>query len=447
MTQLEERLRRGMKKYSERVSPEAIRPLREPPRSRRSRAVRWLAPATAAVAVIGVIFGVSLSGQRAQRPAATHLGQTSGTARRGMPRFYVTVFDTYAGGRNSPISKAVVHDSATGAALASVRVPIVKVQGGYDGPGITAAANDRTFVVFETGTTSFFLLRVSADGRSVTLSRMRIRVQAPESDAVALSPDGRQLAIQVQHCPHKGGCEYTGIRIVTIATGGAQTWTTRETGAPFDISWAGKDQVVFDWEGQSRSGYRLLSLTGPAGNLLASRPIASPQPEPTDYTPAALVTANGRTVFTSNVEIIPDGHGTNTVVAKIFELDAQTGRLLRVLHTVAVHGVSRNQGMNSATAMAQECNVLSLAPSGVHLLVACYAFGRLDGSVFTPLPGFPSPRNSGMSLQTTPQQDWRVCWNWQSRLPDPSYPSPALEVVIEDKSGAALACILALPSS
>jgi hypothetical protein len=38
--------------------------------------------------------------------------------------------------------------------------------------------------------------------------------------------------------------------------------------------------------------------------------------------------------------------------------------------------------------------------------------------------------------------DWRVCWHWQPRLPDPSYASPALEVVIEDKSGAALAWIL-----
>ncbi|HEY2078222.1 MAG TPA: hypothetical protein VGH53_17975 [Streptosporangiaceae bacterium] len=401
MTQLEERLRRGMKKYSDGVRPEAIRPLREPSRARRSRAVRWLAPATAAVAVIGVIVGVSLSGQRAQRPAATQVGPAGGTAPRGMPPYYVTVFDTFAGGRNSPISKAVVHDSATGAALASVRVPIVKVQGGFDGPGITAAANDRTFMVFETGTTSFFLLRVAADGRSVTLSRMRIRVQAPGSDAVALSPDGGQLAIQVQHCPHKGGCEYTGIRIVTIATGVARTWTTRETGAPFDISWAGNDQVAFDWQGQSQPGYRLLSVTGPGGDLLASTPIASPEPEPTDYTPAALVTANGRTVFTSNVKIIPDGHGTNTVVAKVMELDAQTGRLLRVLRTVTMHGVSRNQGMNSATSLVQQCNVLSLAPSGVHLLVACYAFGRLDGSVFTPLPGFPSPRDSGISQQTT----------------------------------------------
>jgi hypothetical protein len=33
------------------------------------------------------------------------------------------------------------------------------------------------------------------------------------------------------------------------------------------------------------------------------------------------------------------------------------------------------------------------------VLVACFAFGRLDGSRFTPLPGFPSPSSSGISGQ------------------------------------------------
>jgi hypothetical protein len=175
-----------------------------------------------------------------------------------------------------------------------------------------------------------------------------------------------------------------------------------EPGAPFDVSWAGNRQVAFDWQGRSRPGYRLLSVTWTGGDLLASTPIASPQPELTDYTSAALVTSNGRTVFTTNMKNIPDGHGTDTVVAKVIELDARTGKLLRVLRTVTKRGVSTNpDNTNSATSLDQECNVLSLAPSGVRLLVACDAFGRLDGSVFTPLPGFPSPSHSGVSQQTT----------------------------------------------
>jgi hypothetical protein len=63
--------------------------------------------------------------------------------------------------------------------------------------------------------------------------------------------------------------------------------------------------------------------------------------------------------------------------------------------------VPAKRGPNSATSLDQACNVLSLAPEGVHVLVACYAFGRLDGNVFTPLPGFPSSSQSGVGRQTT----------------------------------------------
>ncbi len=82
----------------------------------------------------------------------------------------------------------------------------------------------------------------------------------------------------------------------------------------------------------------------------------------------------------------------------IVELSARTGRLLRVLHTATVYRATPG---NSGTVgqLDQNCNVLSLGPTGVHVLVACFAFGRLDGTRFTPLPGFPSPSSSGISGQ------------------------------------------------
>jgi len=45
---------------------------------------------------------------------------------------------------------------------------------------------------------------------------------------------------------------------------------------------------------------------------------------------------------------------------------------------------------------------LSLAPAGVHVLVDCFGFGRVDGSRFTPLPGFPSPSSRGIAGQQAP---------------------------------------------
>ncbi len=46
--------------------------------------------------------------------------------------------------------------------------------------------------------------------------------------------------------------------------------------------------------------------------------------------------------------------------------------------------------------------MVSAGGAGVHVLVQCFGlgFGRLDGSRFTPLPGFPSPSSSGISGQS-----------------------------------------------
>jgi hypothetical protein len=162
--------------------------------------------------------------------------------------------------------------------------------------------------------------------------------------------------------------------------------------------------VAFEWESDLRAavpgpptGYRLLDLTGAGRNLLASRAIGSPPPEPTQYVPSALVTPGGNLVITSTVQNIPDGPGRDTVVAKIVELAARTGQLVRVLYTVAPLGVV--DGGNGAGQLDQGCNVLSLGPAGVHVLVACFSFGRVDDHRFTPLPGFPSSSSSGISGQ------------------------------------------------
>lgn len=306
-----------------------------------------------------------------------------------MPRYYVTVFQTYAGGHGGVVTKAVVHDSATGAALASSSVPTPLVQGGYMGINV-AAGDDLTYVIYtvggiEAGSGQAYLLRVTPDGRKAKLSRIRLSLPGSLSvDYLALSPDDRMLAMQEQQC-HRGGCSSTGIRVVTLATGAVRTWTTTKHGAPFNVSWAGNMRVAFLWEGQGRQGYRLLDVAGNGGNLLASKRIASPPGTHAGGIPAALVTATGRTVITS---IISQGSGT--VTAKIVELNAQTGKLLRVLSTVT-----------GPASSLDTWSVLSLAPSGLHLLVACPYFGRLDGSKFTRLPGFPSPSHSGMSQQST----------------------------------------------
>jgi hypothetical protein len=413
MSDLESRLSRALKDFTERVDPGSIRPLREPPVRRRTRAVRWLAPAAAVAAVIGVVAGVSLAsrspGHRPVSVPSLSLPEPVGP----MPLYYVTAYQSFVGSAPSHVvTMAAVHDSATGALLATVSLPtLTDAQGGTEGASITAAGDDRTFVITEQSdapkVVKFYRLRLAANGRSATLSALRLSVPGYLSlDSVALSPDGTRLALGVQHCSNQT-CPYTGIRVVTIATGAASTWITRVNGAPFDVSWAGDQRVAFEWQSGVRApapgqqtGYRLLSVTGTGRNLLAARAIASPPPEPTQYTPAALVTPDGNLVITSTVQNIPDGPGRDTVVAKIVELAARTGQLVRVLYTVTQRGVlGVASGASGAGQLDQGCNVLSLGPAGVHVLVACPGFGRVDGHRFTALPGFPSPSSSGISGQ------------------------------------------------
>jgi hypothetical protein len=405
VTELEERLSRELKELSERAQPGSIRPLREPPARKRPRAVRWLAPAAAVAAVLGVIAGVSVIGRPAGR-----VPPSPGT-QGPMPRYYVTAWQTFAGNNGGTIPTfAVVHDSATGAVLATVRVPtLTDSQGGTQGPSITAAADDRTFVITEQSTspnvTKLYLLRVAANGRSARLSSLPVSVPGYLAlTDVALSPDGTRLAMDVQHCNEKAmSCPYTGVRVVTITTGAVSTWSTRANGAPFNVSWAGNDRIAFEWQsgdhvaprGQ-QTGYRLLSLSGAGRNLLAAQAIGSPSPAPDYSVPTALVTADGSVVVTSTVQDIPEAHGRVTVVTKVVELSARTGRLLRVLRTVTVRGATRGP---NGTAVQVSCSVISLAPSGTHVLVDCLTFGRIDGNRFTPLPGFPSPSSSGISGQ------------------------------------------------
>jgi hypothetical protein len=411
MTDLEDRLRRDLKELSERAQPGSIRPLRVPSARKAPRMRRWLAPVAATVAVLGVIAGVSLAGPQGGQYAAGRPAAVAGLA-GPRPPYYVTVFQRYAGAHGQIITIAAVHDSATGAALTTVRIPTLMSQGGTQGPSITAAGDDRTFVITELGQTGtrnlarFFLLRVTEHGRAASLTRLPITVPGNLSvDDVALSPDGSRLAITVQSC-RGADCQHSGIRVVALASGAATTWLTPANGAPFNVSWVGDAKVAFLWQSGARAspptqrtGYRVLNIDAPGRNLLAARAISSPRAEPSGYIPLALVTLDGNVVITSTVQNDHQWYGRDTVVAEFVELSARTGKLLGVLDTATKKYVA--PGDNGAGLLDQECNVVSLGRTGVHVLVQCFGlgFGRLDGSRFTPLPGFPSPSSSGINGQ------------------------------------------------
>jgi hypothetical protein len=414
MTQLEDRLRRDLSKFAERARTETIRGPRQTPVRSMSRRMRWLAPAASVVAVMAVVAGISLVGAHgpSREPKLTFAPPTPAAPASlpgGMPRYYVTVYQSFTP-HNGIITVAVVHSSATGRALTRVKVPTLVTPDGVTGPGISGAADDRTFIITEPGTLSttgpdrvwFYKLKLAADGRSALLTRLPISLPVGiETDGTdALSPDGTQLAIGEVLCQQGDRRCYTALRVVTIATGAARTWTmpkTAQAGYAWlsFVSWAGDSTVAF-LSGGPRLQYQLVNVTGHGGSLLAARAIASPPP-PRGVLPEALVTANGSTVIGSTVTNIADGNRV-TVIARIIEISARTGKLLRVLSTQTVHGATPGM-QGSAESLDSGCRVLSLAPSGTNVLASCFAFGRVSDEGFTPLPGFPSPSTSGIEGQ------------------------------------------------
>jgi hypothetical protein len=420
---LEDRLRRDLQEIAERIDAGSVRQLRVPERRRAPGMVRWLAPVTAMAAVVGVIAGVHLAAAPGQPPA---LPGTGAEPAGSMPPYYVTVFQAYTGPQQTITTTAVVHDSATGASLATVGVPTLSSDQGVTTPTVTAAAGDRTFVITETDTSvpsgqaadgnvppaevrnvaRFYLLRVAAGGRSAELSQLPLSL--PESlsvDEVALSPDGSMLALALQDCSSgSGACLYNAIRVVGLATGATTDWTTDQPDAAVqDLSWAGDDYLAFGLEGgNGAESYRLLNLTSPGRNLLAASAIPSPAPVAADgnYTPPALITPDGQALITTAVQNIPGANGRYTVVLSIVELSVSTGKQLQVLYSVTRNDVSLDiNDPSGAPSLDQSCSVVSLGPSGVQPLVDCLGLGRVENGKFTPLPGFPSPGASGISNQ------------------------------------------------
>jgi hypothetical protein len=403
MTGLEDRLRDELSQLAALAQPETIHPLRAPAPRRRAVA-RFLAPigAMAAVAAVAITAAVIAPWQphrgAAPVPAAPELVRSD-----TVPRFYMLAYQSYVDGGRKFVTYAAVHSSATGATLAQVTLPGLQYQGGYYSPSISGAANDRTFVVMETNNTSvgsivwLFRLQVSASGRSIQVTRLPSHVPSTMSiDDVALSPDGTRLAMTAQWDCGQYRCQYTGIRVVNLATGAVTSWSTHTNGAPFNGSWAGNNAVAFEWQPSAKgeaAGYRVLPLSAaPADLLTASQPIASPRAVSTGYVPNALVSPDGKTVITS--EVVPFTHllFVHGAEARIVELNARTGHLERTLYTASANGQSGT--------LVQSCNVLSLGPGGQHPLVNCFSkLGALVDGQIVSLPGFPSASSSGISGQ------------------------------------------------
>jgi hypothetical protein len=303
-----------------------------------------------------------------------------------MPGFYLVVAGL----------EVVVRASADGHVTGSVAIPVRPGNAISPVGGVPfAGADDRHFVIVVSrggdlpgvADVTLFQLTVSPDGRPGRPSQLTFgSTRGVPVTGAALSPDGRILALSLVH-EFPAGTLYGSVEVISVATGVARTWTGESTPGywPGVPAWAGDGTVVVPWWHDTGdgmipaeiTGVRRLALGSRGGSLAAARLITFPAPVP--GLQSALLAPGGGEVITSSCRA-----GHHAATARVAELSAADGRLVRVLRTQTARF---SNDADAADAAFSQCQVLSVAGDGDHVLVQAFGFGRIDNGVFTSLPG------------------------------------------------------------
>ena len=406
MPDLENLLREELQHEAQKVQPELLRPLQVP-----TRQPSWrprLLPFAAAAAVTAVITaGALVAGLTAAHKPAAHKPAVSGSAPAGLPRFYVTT-SSGPGGRGI---QAVVRASASGQVTGTVRVPSALPVEWADSGGtfVTAAADDRSFIIGVQGGQAptkigldlrLFRFAISAAGKPGHLTELApAPMHNQTTEGIALSPDGKLLAVSLMN--NSAGNSSPTIQVLNLATGATRTWTAPTRNYPYLIgppSWAdGSRLIAFTWLRSTQSGLmsaprgiRLLDTTAPGDNLVTGTVIVPSGKVPGGSIVSALITPDGRDVIVVTWRDLTPHAKTHTVVVQFAELQASTGRLVRLLRTQ-----TERYDFEHVITVEDSLGVLSLSSQGRYALVQGTQFGWLDvggpdPGRFTPLPAVPA---------------------------------------------------------
>jgi hypothetical protein len=402
---LENLLREELQHEAQKVQPELLRPLQVP-----TRRPSWrprLLPFTAAAGVIAVITaGALVAGLTAGHKAAAPKPAVSGSAPASLPRFYVTT-SSGPGGRGI---QAVVRASASGQVTGTVRVPSALPVEWADSGGtfVTAAADDRSFIIGVQGGQAptkngldlrLFRFAISAAGKPGHLTELaHAPMRNQITEGIALSPDGKLLAVSLMRDSPAGAVG--AIQVLDLATGATRTWTApaHSVYIPGPPSWAdGSRLIAFTWLRSTQSGLmsaprgiRLLDTAAPGDNLVAGTVIVPSGMVAAGSIVSALITPDGRHVIVVTWRDLTPQASTHTVIVQFAELQAATGRLVRLLYTR-----TERYDEGPFITLQDSLGVLSLGSQGRYALVQGIQFGWLDvggpdPGRFTPLPAVPA---------------------------------------------------------
>jgi hypothetical protein len=370
VTAVEDRARAAMDAITglvERVPPLTLPPPPEAaPRRRRARGPAsrprwgsWLAPVTAAVAVVAIAISlVVVRDMPGGQPPSTAVPVTPVAPATGIPTFNLSLSQPESD-TTIPVG-LVLRATVTGKKLFTLQPPH-----GLSIAGITGAADDRTFVAdahldpygvggSEGRSRTWYLVRVvgTASRASLTMTKLPIPPTPVGTgiEAIALSPDGTKLAVaseRVTDNPH----EQELLRVYSVATGAVlHTWSSAPDQVPpidgghfyggdsnTTIVWVGERGLAYNEGTRSPRGLTLevevLSLSRSDGDLLGSSRLAAILPAANDQQKPAPYGCNwfwGDVMITGNgASYVCGGSGTsNAQLPKAYCLKQPTWNTL-----------------------------------------------------------------------------------------------------------------------
>jgi hypothetical protein len=413
---IEDRLTAALRDTGEEISPDSVPPLRLRGGGRRVTLPRlprrWmtgLAPLAAAAAVaVVVVASLPISGifhghLQSTGPAAAPRWNGSPTGPRSalhkVPSYFVELpADALIFGRT-----ATVRSTVTGRVLTTVRPPRPYKTFTW----VSGAADDRTFVLAaqrwwnitsgqrgaraqerdNNARTVFFKLTFDPATRTAQLSPLAVpeKIRATDLGGVGISPDGTRLALNFRNS----------IQIITLATGGARTWTWpgggwvgnfKPDGQIFSWSADGKTLAFQQWGGHldSTAHVRLLDTTAAGNSLTAAKVILTFFNKDGVLTMApfnTLLTADGSKIVTATA--CSPRHHPRLSYEEITEFSVRTGK--PVVSQDRFSAPEANQDVLWASADGSALVISD--PRGAKTQNGPRnIFGVLAGNKFTPIP-------------------------------------------------------------
>lgn len=339
------------------------------------------------VAAAALACAAALSGCTAGQSSGVSVSPGTVVPRPGgMPRFYLVVAGL----------EVTVRASGDGHVTGTVTIPgpAALGRGNISGEPFGGAGGRHFVIVVSRGgdlpgvaDVSLFRLTVSAGGRPGTLSQLSFpSTRGVPVTGAALSPNGRWLALSlVREFPF--GPLSGSVEVINVASGAVRTWTGQSAPGywPGVPAWASDSTIAVPWWRETSGGTIPAEVTGVRhidaaanGGSLAAAPLTA-FPVPVPSLESAVIASGGGPLIASSCRA-----GHHSATARVVELSAASGQLIRVLRTQTARF---HNDADAEDAVFSTCQVLSVADDGDQVLVQAFGFGRIGNGVFTSLPG------------------------------------------------------------